>query len=235
VRMLLACLLSSVTAVAVAAGPAPFTATYDVVYAGVGVGTSELRLSATGGNRYAYESRSTPRGVGRLIVGEELRQRSEFVATSEGIRPLRYVFDDGSGGDKRDVALDFDWTARRVTGTAEGKRVDLAAPTGLQDTLSLQIATMQLLADQRPLPVLAMIEKDRIKEYRYVRERTEIVRINGTAYETVVYRSERTSGGDSYTRLWYAPSIGWLPVKSEQVRKGKVRFALTLLRYAPGG
>lgn len=233
--MLFACLLLSVAPLAGAANPTPFTATYDVAYGGVGVGTSELRLTSAGGNRYAYESRSTARGVGRLLVGDELRQRSEFMATADGIRPLRYVFDDGSSGDKRDVALDFDWTARRVTGTAEGKRVDIAASAGLQDTLSLQIATMQLLADQRPLPVLAMIEKDRIKEYRYVRERTETVRINGTTYETVVYRSERASGGDSYTRLWYAPSLGWLPVKSEQVRKGKVRFELTLVRYAAGG
>lgn len=213
-------------------GLQPFTATFAVQYSGMSVGASELTLAREPGNgRWTLRSRSSARGFARLVVGSDLVQESQFEAGPDGLRPLRYRFDDGTSSHSKDVSLQFDWTRGRVQGTAKERPVDLEAPSGLQDSLSLQIAAMLDLQAGRTLARMLLIESDEVKEYRYVREGTARIETPYGPLDTVIYRSERV-GGNRYTRLWYAPSLGYFNVKAEQYKGDKRLFSLTLASYA---
>jgi Protein of unknown function (DUF3108) len=213
----------------------PFVAEYDVRYGNMGVGTSRTTLSR--GDRaglWTIESQSTASGFARLVASGTLVQQSVFESGPDGQRPLDYSFDDGTRRTGRDVTLEFDWKAGRVRGTAEEEAVDLAVVDGLQDAASMQALVLARLRSGEEPGTIAMIEKDRIKHYRYTLLRREKLVTAIGELETVAYRSAR-EGSDRETITWFAPSLGYAVVKAEQHVDGKRGFQTLIRSYSPGG
>ena len=143
------------------------------------------------------------------------------------MRPSSYLGDDGSADTDRDVSLTFDWAANRVTGTAEDKPVSQPLTPGVQDSLSVQVALMCALAAGQSPKSFQLIDKDEVKEYQYTHEGHATLDTPAGKLETLIYTSQR-KGASRLTRLWIAPSLGYLPVRAEQVRKRKRELQLTL-------
>ena len=231
-KAIAACVLALVaTAASAAAGEAlaPFAAEYEVRYGRMAVGTSRTELSRAG-DRWTMESTSTATGFARMIAGGTLRQRSEFELLPDGPRPLSYSFDDGTKRTNRDVSLRFDWKSGRVRGTAEDEPVDVATVEGLQDAASMQALVLALLRAGREPGTIAMIEKDKVKYYRFTLLRNEKLATAIGEVETVVYRSAR-EGSKRETLTWYAPKLGYAAVQAEQRVDGKRGFQTYIRRY----
>jgi len=210
---------------------APFVAEYDVRYGRIAVGTSRTELARAGAH-WTFESTSVASGLARMIASGTLRQRSEFELLPDVSRPMSYRFDDGTKRTDRDVRLEFDWPAGRVRGTAEDAPVDIALEPGLQDPASMQALVLAQLRAGRAPGVIAMIEKDRIKHYRYAFLRREKLKTAIGELDTVVYRSAR-DGSSRETIIWYAPTLGYVTVQAEQLIDGKRGFQ-TLIRGIKG-
>src|SRR5438093_1098716 len=113
--------------------PQPFKATFAVEWHGMGAGTSILELTRQSPNEYTYTSKNTARGFFRLAVPNTITQTSHLIIENGQVLPVGYLGDDGSSDTDRDVSLKFDWTAKRITGTAENRPVDLALEPAVQD------------------------------------------------------------------------------------------------------
>ena len=205
--------------------PQPFKVTLDVEWRGMGAGTSTLQLTRKSATEYTYRSSNTARGVFKIAIPDTITQVSEFTVVDGKVRPLTYLGDDGSSDTDRDVSLKFDWATRRVTGTAENNPVDEPIEPGVQDSLSVQVALMCALAVGQSPKSFQLIDKDKVKEYQYTHEGNATLDTPVGKLETVVYTSQRT-GANRLTRLWIAPSLGFLPVQAEQIRKGKRELQL---------
>lgn len=208
----------------------PFSADFEIVYRGMNAGSTTLELTAEGGERWRYVSRANARGVFKLALAGEIRQTSQFVLSNGTPRPLRYVADDGTEDVQRDIRLDFDWRAGRVRGTAEARPVDLPLREGLQDGMSVQIALMRELQEGRAPQRFFLIDKDEIKEYLYVDEGRATLRTVAGELDTVVWSSRRPNS-DRVTRVWYAPSLGFLPVQAERKRGDRLEWSMRLKSY----
>lgn len=211
----------------------PFVAEYEVKYGNMSVGTSRTELTrATAPDQWVIESRSHASGLAKLIYGT-LIFRSTFQLDGTNVRPFSYRSDDGTRGSARDVALEFDWQSGHVKGRAEGADVDVAVESGLQDAASL-LASVQVQLQRGATPgSIAMIEKDRIKYYRYTLLRSERLTTALGVLDTVVYRSARV-GSRRETLTWYAPALDYLPVQVEQRKDGKRLLQSYIRRYQPG-
>jgi hypothetical protein len=207
--------------------PQPFRITFDVQWHGMGAGTSTLELKKKGTNDYVYRSSNTARGVFRLALPDTITQVSEFSIVDGMVVPSHYEGDDGSSDTDRDVSLKFDWTAKRVTGTAENKPVDQPLQPGVQDSLSVQVALMCMLAAGKAPESFRLIDKDEVKEYQYTHEGEAKLDTPLGKLDTVIYKSQKT-GSSRATTLWIAPSLGYLPVRAEQAKRGKRELQLTL-------
>jgi hypothetical protein len=216
-----------------AASLEPFTATYGVEWRGMGAGTSTLELTQADGEIWSYRSRNTARGIFRLAFPQAITQMSVFRIEKGQVVPLRYEADDGSKSTARDVALEFDWIANRVAGLAEEERVSVPLQPGTQDPMSVQVALMRALEAGRSPESFWLIDKNELKQYAYVSEgATRMGTVLGEL-DTVVYRSQR-EGSSRVTRLWLAPSLGYLPVRAQQVRRDRVEFTMTLRTLEKG-
>ena len=226
-------LMSAVSATAGAEEAlAPFVADYDVRYGRMGVGTSRTELSRAG-SRWVMQSTTNATGLARLIASGTLKQRSEFDLLADGPQPASYLFDDGTDDTDHDVKFTFDWHAGRVRGTAEDRAVDIATVPGLQDPACMQALVLaRLRAGQEPGTV-AMIEKDKVKYYRYTLLRRETLKTAIGDVETVVYRAAR-DGSDRETLTWYAPKLGFAAVQAQQLTDGKRGFQTYIRRLQPG-
>ncbi len=234
VRVALAALVSSVAGTSLAATnraaecPRPFVGKFSVEWHGLNAGTSTLELIRHNATEYTYKSSNSARGIFKLALPDTITQTSDFTIVDGGVRPSMYVGDDGSSDTSRDVSLKFDWAAHRVTGTAENKPVDLPLVDGVQDGLSVQIALMCELARGHAPESFKLIDKDEIKEYQYTREGEARLDTAIGPLDTVIYKSQK-AGASRYTRLWIAPSLGYLPVRAEQAKADKRELQLQIL------
>ena len=97
---------------------------------------------------------------------------------------------------------------------------------------ALVLARLRRGAEPGTIP---MIEKDRVKVYRYTFLRRERLKTAIGEFDTLAYTSSR-EGSDRETISWYAPALGYAVVKAEQRIDGRKRGFQTLIRrYQPGG
>lgn len=226
-------LASSVTAAtpaadAVAAVLQPSVATYGVEFRSIDAGTIAFTLRSPAPGQFIYESRSNARGLARLVIRNEVHEASTFALVDDELQPLSYLLDDGSSDTSKDTRLEFDWSARLARGKHENEPLELALTPGLQDRMSVQVfVLMQLAAGEDPGEI-AFIDRNEVKSYRYTKEGTGRLKTAVGEVDTVIYSSTR-DGSSRVSKIWYAPALGYLPVRAEQVRRGKVETVLTLV------
>ncbi len=208
-----------------------FAGNYTVTFRGMRAGDIDFILRRTnaseGGNgaSYVYESLAHARGLAKLVVHHTVREASVFKVEQGVLVPTHYELDDGSSDTDDDTRLDFDWPAGKARGIHENKPIELPLSPGIQhgvqDRMSAQVVVMRLLAAGQPLDKLIFIDRDELKEYSYKKVREEHLKTRIGELDTVVYESTRAQS-DRISRLWYAPSLGYIPVRGEQQRKGKI-------------
>ncbi len=209
--------------------PQPSKVTFHAEFRGINVGTIDYSLREESPGRYVYQLHGNAEGLASLIIRNDPIEASTFVVENNVIKPLAYVLDDGSKATAQDTRLTFDWTANVARGQHEDQPVELPLSPGLQDRMSLQVLIMQKLAAGMELGRITFIDRNRIREYVYTREGTSVQKTAIGDVETVIYSSTR-EGSSRINRYWYAPKLGFLPVRLEQVRNGKVESVLTVLK-----
>lgn len=203
-----------------------FSARYQVQWRGINVGTSDLELKppSTSGE-FEYISRSNARGIFRLVAGDEITQTSRFVLHAGHVQPLIFRGDDGSSSTEKDVSLDFDWSKARVKGTSEDKPVDLSLKPDTQDPMSVQIELMLALQTKQVPKIVWLADKDEIKDFNYTDEGSHRLKTALGDLDTIVLASQRP-GSSRIMRLWFAPSLGFVPVQAQRTHDGKVEFTM---------
>jgi hypothetical protein len=205
------------------AGIAPFSAHYQADWKTVNVGTSELELKQdTEPGHYLYTWTITARGIFRLYRAE-VTQKSWLSVNADHVRPEKYRAEDGSSN----VDLDFDWDAGRVRGTSEKRAVDLKLKEGTQDLMSIQVEVMLDLKKGNLPKTFQIIDKDQLKEFIYTQEGTAHIKTALGELDTVIVES-RQAGNNRILRMWFAPSLGFVPVQAERTRDGKLEFAMRI-------
>lgn len=210
----------------VAAELAPFDATFNVIWRGMGAGTAKLTL-ARKGDTWRYESHNNARGIFKVAIPGEISQSSEFRLIDGRIVPHHFTTDDGTKQGKRNTDITFDWNAKRASGTAEGKTVDAAIEPGTQDTLSVQLALIHELTAGRTPKRFVLFDGDEVKDYEYIAEGKERVETALGSHETLKFRSKRPDS-DRSTVFWCAPELGYLPVKVERQRGAKIEWSMAM-------
>ncbi len=205
------------------AGIAPFSARYQADWKSINVGTSDLELKQdTEPGHYVYTWSITAHGIFRLYR-DEVTQQSWLSINADHVRPEKYRAEDGSSS----VNLDFDWDGGHVRGTSENKPVDLTLKEGTQDLLSIQVEVMLGLKKGNLPKTFQIIDKDKLKEFIYTQEGTANIRSALGQLDTVIVES-RQAGNNRVLRMWFAPSLGFVPVQAERTRDGKLEFAMRI-------
>jgi Protein of unknown function (DUF3108) len=204
----------------------PFKGRYEMQWHSITVGYSELELTMNPGTGiYDYVSRSDARGIFRIVYSDTISQKSVIVVKDGHAQPQSYHADDGSKSTAKTVSLNFDWNGMRAKGVSEDKPVDLALQPDTQDGMSIQIEIMLDLMANRTIQRYWVADKDAVKEFLYTNEGHAQLKTALGELDTIVLAGKRP-GSNRITRLWFAPSLGYVPVQAERTRDGKQEFAM---------
>lgn len=205
-------------------GIAPFSAHYLADWKSINVGTSDLELKQDAEpGHFIYSWTIAAHGIFRLAYRNDLIQKSWLSIGADHVRPMKYRAVDGSSS----VDLDFDWDAGRARGTSENKPVDLQIKEGAQDVMSIQVEVMLGLKRGHLPQTFQIIDKDELKEFLYTEEGSARIRTALGELDTVIVSSRRT-GNNRILKMWFAPSLGFVPVQAERTRDGKLEFAMRI-------
>lgn len=206
------------------AGIAPFIAHYQADWKGISVGTSDIKLEqGTAPGHYLYTWTITARGIFRIAYHDDLVQKSWLTLTGGHVRPDKYLGKEGAST----VELNFDWQNKRASGVSETKPVDIALKEGTQDVMSSQVEVMLDLKTGNLPKTFHIIDKDQLKDFNYTQEGTAKIRTAIGELDTVIVTSQRV-GNNRVLRMWFAPSLGFVPVQAERSRDGKLEIAMRI-------
>jgi hypothetical protein len=209
----------------------PFAAHYTADWKTINVGTSDIELKAAGpAGQYLYTWTVTARGIFRIVYSNDVIQKSWMTMIGNHVRPEKYRAEQGQST----VNIDFDWEGGHAKGTNETKPVNLKLRAGTQDVMSIQIEVMQDLRNRNLPKTFQILDKDEIKEFLYTQEGPARIRTALGELDTVVVASQR-EGGNRILRMWFAPSLGYVPVQAERTRDGKLEFALRIKTLKQAG
>jgi len=201
-----------------------FTAHYEAAWKGINVGTSDIDLKpAPEPGYYVYTWTITARGIFRLAYSDDVIQTSWLKLEGEHVRPERYRGREGAAT----VELNFDWANKRVTGVSEKKPVDFKLKDATQDVMSIQVEVMLDLKNGNLPKTFQIVDKDQPKEFNYTQEGSARIRTAIGELDTIIVSSQRT-GNNRILRMWFAPSLGFIPVQAERSRDGKVEIAMRI-------
>ena len=208
---------------------AAFFAHYTADWKSINVGTSDLELTAGAApGKYLYTWTVTARGVFRIVYANDVIQKSWFDVVADHVRPQKYRAEDG----KATSSIDFDWDAGQARGRSETKPVNLQITDGVQDIMSIQVEVMLDLQHGNLPPSFRILDKDEIKEFVYTLEGPAKIRTALGTLDTVLVSSHRT-GGNRILRMWFAPSLGYVPVQAERSRDGEAEFTMKIKTLKP--
>lgn len=211
----------TVAAVAPAEELAPFRASYNIKWNGMAAGTGELQLEQLPDGRWSYSSKVHGRGLFRLAIPANQVSRSVFRIVDGKVVP------DSFQSDEHNQQIAFDWTAGRVTGMVDRKRINLPTQPELLDSLSVQVALMQELLSGRTPARFVLLDEDRIKDYLYAVEGSEELESAAGTHRTDIFSSKRP-GSRKATYFWCAPELGFIPLKVERRDGREVEWSMQL-------
>ncbi len=202
----------------------PFAAHYEAYWKSINVGVSDLELKPDDApDHYRYVWTVEARGVFRIVYNDAVVQRSWLRIEGDQVLPIKYHGEQGDAS----VDLNFDWADGRVRGTSEKKPVDLPVDKGVQDIMSIQVEVMLSLKNGRLPKTFEILEKDQLKSFNYANEGTVKLATVVGELDAIVVTSQKT-GSNRILRMWFAPSLGFMPVQAERTRDGKLEFAMRL-------
>lgn len=201
----------------------PFKAHFTADWKSINVGTSDIELKQdVDAGRFIYTWSLIGRGIFRLAY-KDVIQKSWLSVSGSDVRPEKYHAEQGDST----VNLDFDWESGRARGSNENKPVDIKLAAGTQDVMSIQIQVMLGLKNGNLPTTFKILDKDEIKDFLYTQEKPARIRTALGELDTVVVASQR-KGNNRILRMWFAPSLGYVPVQAERSRDGKLEFAMRI-------
>ncbi len=205
-----------------------YSATYTAEAKGKELGTAEfsVRFIAERGV-YEFKSQTTAKGFLKLAVPNPVVQRSEFRATTAGLEPLEFWYEDGSRSGDGNVHLVFDWQRKIVTTTSKHGRKEFAIPPGAVDSGTLQVALMHDLATTGKPGRYQLTDEDSVTEYVYEDQGEAKTRTGMGELKTHAFMQQRP-GSSRVNWIWVVPELKFLPARIEQRRNGEVNSAFTL-------
>jgi hypothetical protein len=205
-------------------GLKPFKAHYIADWKGINVAVSDIEMTAgDSSDEFVYRWSVAARGVFRLLYSDPVIQTSWFNVEGGHVRPQQYRGEQGG----LSVNVKFNWLDMRAIGTSENRPLDLPLKAGAQDLNSIQAETMTDLRNGDLPNTIQILDKDQLKDFDYVQEGTARIRTDLGELDTIVVASRR-KGNDRVLRMWFAPALGFVPVKAERSRHGNVEFSMRI-------
>ena len=206
----------------------PFTANYILLKHNTAIANIEYSLTRQG-TKWRYQANAEAKGLAALFVSDTVEEWVLFELVDGCIKPEQYYYQRSSSKAKynRTLEMQFDWHENTVTVNSNDGQQSLHIAADSLDPLSLQLA------------ISLDLTHNAIKDQYHTQDGAESKQIvfNSRQQETVNAAKQQYSAtklayqhGSRETVAWYAAAVGYMPVKLQRLRKGKLKSELVLTK-----
>lgn len=213
--------------------PLEYNASYNIEKYGIVIAKSSYSLKHENNGLYMTQHTETM-GLAALLRSDTIDEYSILSDQNGQLLLTEYSYKQRPIGKKnRDIQFKIDWLQSeekllgKVSGTANGKKLELKIDKPVWDTCSYQIPLMQNVKEKNKSQQYSLMTKGHFKDYSYITRGAEEVEINGHTIQTIkIERNGKTNKRPVY--LWLAPSLNNLPVKVEKWKDGTLYLKMLL-------
>lgn len=210
----------------------PFEASFDVLDDGKRVGRATLSLKREGEHWVFTTDTTGERGMAGFL-GARIHEQSRFRYEQGQLRSLDYRYRQKISFRERTRRIDFDWSTRRAREDDGKRRAEYALPATAIDRHLAVLALMLDLSAGRKTLEHPVAYKGEVEAWRFRESGRERLNTPAGALETVRLERVRENAARR-TISWHAESMGWLPVRIEQIEPDGERYTLMLVRMQRG-
>ena len=189
-----------------------FTAEYDLSKGVLKLGVMTRRLEVGTDDSYVFESRMEPNRIASLFSGNLVVETSRGRIKDSNFIPDYYHYN--KDGDEKDYELSFDYDSKTVRRSDTRESWSAPMPDLLHDKLSYQAQLMLDVATNPHDLSYAIADRRKLKRYEITNLGPEDVETDAGLFKTL--KMERANPGSRRrTTVWYAETLGWMPIKVE--------------------
>ena len=221
--LLFACALLTLP-FAQAADLQPFSASYTADW-------KQLPMSGTAERSLTKEAN----GVWKLnfkasMMIASLSEESTLTVDKDTLLPQSYHFERGGLGKAKKADLDFDWTAKKVTGTDRGDAVNIPLNRGMLDKSTYQLALQHDVAAGKKSMSYQVVDDGEVDTYDFRVLGSEKVDTKAGQIDAIkVERVRDPTQSKRITVLWFAKDWDHLLVRLQQVETDGKEYNIMLL------
>ncbi len=191
----------------------PYRAEYSASMAGIPVsGDASRSFSLLEGGQYHLESKAD-------LVLVSMRTTSQGLL-KDPLQPQHYSYKQGGFGKKRSRSAQFDWDQQQVNSHKNDRSWELPLKTGTFDELSYQAQLRRDLSEGKQELSYLVVDDDELDLFRFERQGEENLETPLGNIKTLRVKRMRDNN-KRVTEIWFAPSLGYVPVQLRQLEKGK--------------
>lgn len=184
----------------------PYEASYTVRKFGMKA-TINTTVSVNG-DLVVYTKQTRPKGLAKVLL-KEATETSVFKVSDTGLTVQKYEYTMLSKDESRNESFMLNPATQTIDGNSRGKTFSLPAKDNLIDRASMEIMLM-LDAGKRTNLEYQVVERARVKEYKFDYLGQQDIRTAGSSFTCDVYKVTRSSGKRS-TSLCMAEALGFIP------------------------
>jgi hypothetical protein len=201
----------------------PFSASYTADWKQLPMsGTAERSLTANPDGTWSLRFKAA-------MMIASLSETSTVRMDKGTLLPEAYSFERGGLGKAKKVEMDFDWSAKKITGTDRGDPISLPLNRGVLDKGSYQLALQHDVAEGKKSMSYQVVDGDEIDTYDFrVLGEEKVATKAGSIDAIKVERVRDPTQSKRVTVLWFAKSWGYLLVQLQQIETDGKEYTIML-------
>ena len=196
--------------------PQPFNASYSLHSMGTRFATMNRSFSLLQDGTYLYYSETNTDGLLALLRKDHIIEKSTWRFAADRLQPLHYSYLHTGGKKNRNVEIDFDWAARKITNSINGSSWQMPIQAYIMDKLLYQLAIMYDLDKGLKKISYTIADGGKIKIYDFDLVGTEKIKTPIGDFDALKLVRHKPNT-DQKTAIWCARELGYLPIKVENV------------------
>ena len=202
----------------------PFSASYTADWKQLPMsGTAERSLEKNADGTWKLSFKAS-------MMIASLTETSTLTLDKDTLLPQSYHFERGGLGKAKKADLDFDWTAKMVTGTDRGDAVKIPLNRGMVDKSTYQLALQHDVAAGKKTMSYQVVDDGEVETYDFRVLGTEKVDTKAGKIDAIkVERVRDPTQSKRITVMWFAKDWDYLLVRLQQVETDGKEYNIMLL------
>lgn len=206
---------------------AEFDARYEVKRGRFEVAGARMSLQRTQDGIFRFTSQSEAVGMLAWFMDDVISEESIFRMTDDGFRPVSYKYRHRNSDKNRDESINYDWTSATAELDYRGKVNVVELTPGTVDRFLLQLAAAHGLLNGELEQEHRVLDNGRVKHFNLESREPERVKVPAGSFDTLVI-SKVDEDDDKHITYWFAPELGYVPVRIKRVKKNEEPIVLNL-------